>query len=83
MFREPVDRVISMYEFTSHIAARSMGLDVSNYPDDTVMSTRKKVRDHYTHLVSTDTRNIWPWTVLSVAMEEDLWTRVRKRQRVG
>lgn len=76
LFRDPVDRVMSSYEFAAHIAARSMGLDVSNHPDDTVMSARKKIRDHYTNLVNTDTRNIWPWTVLSVAMEEDLWTRV-------
>lgn len=75
VFREPVDRVISSYEFANHIAARSAGLDTSRYPDDTVMGARKKVRDHYAGLVSTDTRNIWPWTVLSIAMEEDLWTR--------
>lgn len=80
LFRDPVDRVMSTYEFAAHIAARSMGLDVSNHPDETVMSARKKIRDHYTNLVNTDTRNIWPWTVLSVAMEEDLWTRVSERR---
>jgi len=46
------------------------------------MSARKKIRDHYTNLVNTDTRNIWPWTVLSVAMEEDLWTRVSELKGV-
>eukprot|EP00475_Leptophrys_vorax_P001941 TRINITY_DN11111_c0_g1_i1.p1 TRINITY_DN11111_c0_g1~~TRINITY_DN11111_c0_g1_i1.p1 ORF type:complete len:421 (+),score=9.10 TRINITY_DN11111_c0_g1_i1:77-1264(+) len=75
LFREPLDRVLSSYEFCVHISGRSMGLDLTSLPDDTLYGARRRMREHYRQLVPTDTRNVWPWTVLSVVMEEDLWTR--------
>ncbi|CAI7885580.1 unnamed protein product [Closterium sp. NIES-53] len=75
LFREPLDRVLSMYEFSVHISGRSMGLDLKQLPDETLYAARRKMREHYRNLVPTDTRNVWPWTSLSVTMEEDLWDR--------
>ncbi|CAI5463543.1 unnamed protein product [Closterium sp. Yama58-4] len=75
LFREPLDRVLSMYEFSVHISGRSMGLDLKQLPDETLYAARRKMREHYRNLVPTDTRNVWPWTLLSVTMEEDLWDR--------
>ncbi|CAI5490184.1 unnamed protein product [Closterium sp. Naga37s-1] len=77
LFREPLDRVLSMYEFSVHISGRSMGLDLKQLPDETLYAARRKMREHYRNLVPTDTRNVWPWTLLSVTMEEDLWDRGR------
>ncbi|CAI5514302.1 unnamed protein product [Closterium sp. Naga37s-1] len=73
---KPLDRVLSMYEFSVHISGRSMGLDLKQLPDETLYAARRKMREHYRNLVPTDTRNVWPWTSLSVTMEEDLWDRV-------
>ncbi|GJP32166.1 hypothetical protein CLOM_g16766 [Closterium sp. NIES-68] len=75
LFREPLDRVLSMYEFSVHISGRSMGLDLKQLPDETLYAARRKMREHYRNLVPTDTRNVWPWTLLSIVMEEDLWDR--------
>ncbi|KAK9805930.1 hypothetical protein WJX73_005869 [Symbiochloris irregularis] len=59
--RDPVDRVLSAYEFATEVACRSLAL---NQP------RRRDAR-------STDTRNVWPWSGLVPWLEDEVQTRTR------
>ena len=57
--RDPVDRVLSIYEFAVEVAARQLHPNATQ-PDPDKM----------------DTRRVWPWTILTPFMEQDLKARV-------
>lgn len=59
--RDPVDRVLSAYEFATEVACRSLS-----------PSTPRK-RDAR----STDTRNVWPWSGLVPWLEDEVQARSR------
>lgn len=58
--REPLDRVLSAYEFAVEVAARIL-LRPSNYTADPS---------------KTNTRDVWPWSRLVPLIEQDLLLRV-------
>lgn len=57
--RDPVDRVLSMYEFAVEVAARHL------HPNSTEPEPGKM-----------DTRTVWPWSILTPFMQQDLKGRV-------
>lgn len=59
--RDPVGRIVSAYEFVIEVAAR-----VLNRPKNFTMSPSK-----------TDTRSVWPWSILVPLVEEDMLLRVK------
>ncbi|KAK9810315.1 hypothetical protein WJX72_008465 [[Myrmecia] bisecta] len=58
--RDPVDRVLSAYEFAVEVAARSLNRD--RKPQ---LADPSKV----------NTRNVWPWSILVPFLEQDLHAR--------
>ncbi|CAL9197338.1 unnamed protein product [Musa hybrid cultivar] len=69
IFRDPVDRVFSTYEFSVEVAARFLGHP--NLTSATKMSgqIRRKSR-------GVSTLDIWPWKYLVPWMRQDLFARV-------
>ena len=57
--RDPVDRVLSMYEFAIEVAARYLN------PDAPQRDPGKM-----------DTRKVWPWSILTPFMQQELQNRV-------
>ena len=62
--RDPVDRVISAYEFATEVAARVNNADPPPKHDPK----------------ATNTRNVWPWSGLVPWLEEELHVRARHVQ---
>ena len=62
--RDPVDRVLSAYEFANEVAARVLWRAKDYVPDPDKMSTR----------------NVWPWTVLVPPLEATMVERVSAGQ---
>ncbi len=59
--RDPVDRVLSAYEFAVEVAARVLNRPKDYKPDPTKVNTR----------------DVWPWSQLVPFIEEDMVKRVR------
>ena len=57
--RDPVDRVLSIYEFAIEVASRHLDPN-ANQQDPGKM----------------DTRNVWPWSILTPFMQQELQRRV-------
>jgi hypothetical protein len=63
--RDPVDRVLSAYEFAVEVAARVLNRPKDYKPDPSKVNTR----------------DVWPWSQLVPFMEHDMLQRVRSRLR--
>ena len=63
--RDPVDRVLSAYEFAVEVAARVLNRPKDYKPDPSKVNTR----------------DVWPWSQLVPFMEHDMVQRVRTRLR--
>jgi hypothetical protein len=69
--RNPLDRVLSMYEFSVEVAARFLRLKTSN-------ATRRIVPRAKSPSQLVSTLSIWPWKYLVPFMQSDIFARVRK-----
>lgn len=73
--RDPVDRVISAYEFAMETAVRSLRWGVKLAPGESLTEGRRRVRMGMGHGPRTETRNVWPWHLLIPLLEDELWAR--------
>ncbi|GJP49565.1 hypothetical protein CLOM_g8759 [Closterium sp. NIES-68] len=73
--RDPVDRVLSAYEFTVEVASRSLHWVPSLNPGESLLEARRSARKRFTRMSRAETRRVWPWSLLIPIMEDDLWLR--------
>ena len=69
ILRNPVDRVLSSYEFSIEVAARFL-----IHPN--LSSSMRSKRRNFTKIVGVSTLDIWPWKYLVPWMRKDLFDRV-------